>query len=180
MLTWFARRFLDKFQRDWDYDTTWQREMLEAGGYEAIAPMSGIQKAMKYRRDVPLDVWCTAGLVGARLGDCGPCLQLGVKMALHEGVPEQTIAAVLSGNREAMSESVRLAYDFTRSVLARDGQDGPLREALEQRYGKRGIISLAYVIATSRFYPDMKYALGHGHTCSLVRVGNADVVPQPV
>lgn len=101
-------------------------------------------------------------------------------MALHEGVPQQTIAAVLSGNREAMSEPVRLSYDFTRSVLARDGQDGPLREALEQRYGKRAIISLAYTIATSRFYPDLKYALGAGHACSRVRVGDLDVIPQPV
>jgi hypothetical protein len=135
---------------------------------------------MKYRRDIPLDVLATAGLVGARTGDCGPCLQLGVKMALSEGVPQQTIAAVLSGDRAAMSEPVRFAYDFTRSILARDGQDGPLREALEQRYGKRGIISLAYVIALSRFYPDMKYVLGHGHTCTRIQVGNLDVVPQPV
>ncbi|MBV8637525.1 MAG: hypothetical protein JO322_05525 [Candidatus Eremiobacteraeota bacterium] len=180
MLTWFARRFLDKFEREWDYDTTWQREMLDAGGYGAIAPISGIQKAMNYRRDIPLDVWCAAALAGARTGDCGPCLQLGVKMALREGVPQQTIAAVLSGDRAAMSESVRIAYDFTRSILARDGQDGPLREALEQRYGKCALISLAYVIALSRFYPDMKYVLGHGHTCSRVRVGDLDIVPEPV
>ena len=180
MLTWFARRFLEKFEREWDYDTSWQREMLDAGGYEAISPMSGIAKAMKYRRDIPLDVWSTAGLVGARLGDCGPCLQLGVKMALREGVSQQTIAAVLSGDRAAMSGPVRIAYDFTRSVLARDGQDGPLREALEQRYGKRAIISLAYVIATSRFYPDMKYVLGAGHACSRIHVGNMEVIPQPV
>ncbi len=179
MLTWFARRFLDKFEREWGYDTSWQREMLDAGGYEAVAPMSGIAKATKYRRDIPLDVWCAAALVGARIGDCGPCLQLGVKMALREGVPEQTIAAVLSGDRAAMSEPVRIAYDFARSVLARDGEDGPLREALEQRYGKRAIISLAYVIALSRFYPDMKYTLGHGHACSIVHVGNLDVIPQP-
>ncbi|HET7813611.1 MAG TPA: hypothetical protein VFL13_04495 [Candidatus Baltobacteraceae bacterium] len=180
MLTWFAKRFLAKFERQWGYDTSYARDMLDAGGYEAIAPMFGIQKVTKYRRDIPNDVLATAGLVGVRAGDCGPCLQLGVKMALHEGVPQQTIAAVLSGDREAMSESVRLSYDFTRSVLARDGQDGPLREALEQRYGKRAIISLAYTIAASRFYPDLKYALGAGHACSRVRVGDLDVIPQPV
>ena len=180
MLAWFARRYLEKFEREWGYDTSYAREMLDAGGYEAIAPVSGIQKAAKYRRDVPLDVYYTAGLIGVRSGDCGPCLQLAVKMALREGVPEQTIAAVLAGDRDAMCEPVRIAYDFTRSVLARDGQETPLREALQKRYGKRAIISLAYAIATSRFYPDLKYALGAGHACSRIRVGDAEVVPLPV
>ncbi len=180
MLTWFARRYLEKFEREWNYDTSYAREMLDAGGYEAVAAISGIQKAAKYRRDVPLDVYYAASLIAVRSGDCGPCLQLATSMALRAGVPERTIAAVLSGDRDAMSEPVRIAYDFARSVLARDGQDAPLREALQKRYGKRAIISLAYGIATSRFYPDLKYALGAGHACSRIRVGEVEVVPQPV
>lgn len=180
MLAWFARRYLDRFEREWSYDMSYAREILDAGGYEALAPISGIQKAMSYRRDVPTDVLVTAKLVATRSGDCGPCLQLGATMASRAGVPDATIAAVLEGDRDAMSEPVRLAYDFTRAVLARDGWDGPVRDELEKRYGKRAMISLAYAIATARFYPDLKYALGAGHACSRVRVGNIDVVPQPV
>lgn len=44
MLTWFAKRFLAKFERQWDYDTTYARDMLDAGGYEAIAPMFGFRR----------------------------------------------------------------------------------------------------------------------------------------
>lgn len=180
MLTWFARRYLDRFEREWSYDMSYARDVLDAGGYEALAPLSAIQKVMGYRRDVPADVLFTAKLVGTRSGDCGPCLQLVASMASRAGVPDATIAAVLSGDRDAMSEGVRLCYDFTKAVLARDGWDGPSRAALEKMYGKRAMISLAYAIATSRFYPDLKYALGAGHACTRVRVGSVDVEPQPV
>ena len=180
MLTWFARRYLDRFEREWSYDMGYARAVLEAGGYEAIAPLSGIQKAMSYRREVPTDVFFTAKMVSTRSGDCGPCLQLVAEMASRAGVAQKTIAAVIAGDRDAMPEPVRLAYDFTRAVLARDGWDGPAREALERRYSKRAMISLAYAIATARFYPDFKYALGEGHACERVRVGNLEVVPRPV
>jgi alkylhydroperoxidase family enzyme len=180
MLTWIARRFLDTFEREWSYDVSYAREILDVGGYEALAPINGIQKAMSYKRDLPADILFTSRIVTTRAGDCGPCLQLVVKMAQRGGVSDKTIAAVLSGDRDAMTDDVRLAYDFTRAVLARDGWDGPAREALLSKYGKRAMISLAYAIATARFYPDFKYAIGAGHACSIVRVGNVDVVPQPV
>jgi hypothetical protein len=180
MLTWFVRRYLDRFDREWSYDSDYARDILDAGGFEAIKPLQAIQKVMSYKRDIPAELLFTAGIVGTRSGDCGPCLQLVTKMALRAGIPQSTLAAVISADRDAMTEPVRLVYDFTRSVLARDGWDGPAREALEKRYGKRAMISLAYVIATSRFYPDVKYALGAGHACSRVQVGNLSIVAQPV
>lgn len=178
MLTWFVKRALDAFEREWDYDVDYMREMLAQGGVEAVMPMNGMMKIGKYRRDVPANVYYAAKLLATRNGDCGPCLQLGARMAQREGVLPETIRAILAGDREAMSDAVRLAYDFTKAVLARDGWDGAAREELRKRYGPRAIISLSYGIASGGFYPAFKYALGAGHACQKIRVGDLEVIPQ--
>ena len=180
MLTWFFKRWLDRFEAEWDYDVSYMRQVLEDGGAEALAPMNAMAKVQKYRRDVPPDVLFTAALLATRNGDCGPCLQLGVKMAQRAGVAPEVLRSVLAGDRESMPEPVRLSYDFTRAVLARDGWDGAAREELRNRYGPRAIISLAYAIATGGFYPSFKYALGAGHACERIRVGDLEVVPLPL
>jgi hypothetical protein len=39
------------------------------------------------------------------------------------------------------------------------------------RWHERGLISLAFALTASRFYPTVKYALGHGKTCTRVSIG---------
>lgn len=180
MLTWMFRKWLDRFESEWDYNVDYMRRVLAEGGPEALAPMRAMASVQKYRRDVPPDVLYTAALLATRNGDCGPCLQLAVKMAQRAGVAPGVLRAVLAGDREAMPEPVRLSYDFTRAVLARDGWDGAAREELRTRYGPRAIISLSYAIAAGGFYPNFKYALGVGHACERIRVGDLEVVPQPL
>ena len=55
--------------------------------------------------DVPLDLYCAVGLTGAVSADCGPCTQLGVTMALREGVP---------GAAEALASGDDLEFQFVR------------------------------------------------------------------
>jgi hypothetical protein len=45
-----------------------------------------------------------------------------------------------------------------------------LRAEVMRRWGRRGLVSLALTMAASRVFPDVKYVLGHGHACTLVRV----------
>ena len=177
MFSWIAKQFIDKFGREWNYDVSYMHQMLSEAGPEAVFAMSGLQKIQSYRRDVPADVYSAAAMLATRNGDCGPCLQLVVKMAERAGVPASTIRAVLAGDREAMPEHVQLTYDFTKAVLARDGWDGPAREELRKRYGPRAIISLSYAIALGGFYPAFKYAYGAGHACQRVRIGDIEVAP---
>jgi len=180
MFNWFAKRYLDRFGRQWEYDVSYMHDVLDAGGLEAIKPMMALQKVSAYRADCPPQALFTAGIVAARAGDCGPCLQLGVKMAERGGMQPAQIAAVLTQDRDAMSEDVRIAYDFARAAIARDGWDRPAREAVVRRFGKRAMIAMCYAIAVAGFYPAFKYALGAAHTCQRIHVGNTDVVPAPV
>jgi hypothetical protein len=180
MLKWFAGKWLDKFGRDWDYDVTYMHDVLDAGGYEAMKPMMALQKVAAYKGDCPRDALFAASIVAARAGDCGPCLQLGVKMAERAGMPPAQIEAVLTQNREVMTEDVGVAYDFARAAIARDGWDVPAREAVVRRFGKRALIAMSYAIAVAGFYPAFKYALGAAHTCQRIRVGSTEVAPLPV
>ncbi|MGB6985242.1 MAG: hypothetical protein WBD74_04600 [Candidatus Aquilonibacter sp.] len=180
MLKWFAKQWLDKFEREWEYDVSYMRDVLDAGGFEALKPIMALQKVQAYRADCPRDALFAASLVAGRAGDCGPCLQLGVKMAERAGMPLEQIAAVLTQDRDAMSEDVRVAYDFARAAIARDGWDVPAREAAVRRFGKRAMIAMSYGIAVAGFYPAFKYALGAAHACQRIKVGSTEVAPLPV
>jgi len=54
-----------------------------------------------------------------------------------------------------------------------------------KRWGKLGLISIAFAITASRIYPTVKYALGHGKACSRIVVGGTPLrfdhgrVPEP-
>jgi hypothetical protein len=177
MLKFLAKQFLDRFEREWGYDVSYMREALDAGGYAAIKPMNALQQIAGYDGGCPPQVLWTAGIVASRAGDCGPCLQLTVKMAERAGMPAEQIRAVLTHDRDAMNGDVRIAYDFTRSVLARDGWDQPAREEIVRRYGRPALIGISYRIALAGFYPAFKYAYGAGHTCERITVGTFDVAP---
>jgi len=46
----------------------------------------------------------------------------------------------------------------------------PLRDEIVRRWGKAGLVDIAMSLTTAQMYPTLKYALGHGKTCSRVTV----------
>jgi len=174
MLRWLLRKRIDAFDRDYGYDSSYMREILSADPDAAIK-LSKVMGLARYRKGVPADVYSAAGLVGTMAEDCGPCTQLGVTMAEREGVAPEVLRAVLSGDTRAMSEDVLLAYRFAHAVLAHDTEANPLRERIVAKWGERGLISLGFALTMARFFPTLKYAMGHGQACSRVKVGGTSV-----
>ena len=70
-----------------------------------------------------------------------------------------------------MTDAAKLAFRFAKATLAHDPAADALREEIEQRWGKRALISLAFAITAGRVYPTVKYALGHGKACQRLTVG---------
>ena len=169
MLGWLMKRRLDAFERDTGYDVSYVREML-AADVNSVMAFFKVQGMSRYRKNVPADVWYAAGLVGALAEDCGPCTQLGVTMAEREGVAPDTLRAIVAGDLRAMSDDVVLAYRFAKASLAHDLAADELRDEIVKRWGQRGLISLAFALASSRVYPTVKYALGHGKACTRLTV----------
>ena len=176
MLKWLVRRQLDAFEQAFDYDVTYLREMLDTSwrGFRAFAP---VMKMAAYHEDVPIEAWYAASIVAIVAEDCGPCTQLAVTTAEREGVPPAVLRGILAGDEQAMGENAALGVRYARAVLAHDPQADALREQIVQRWGERALLSLALGIAAARVFPTVKYALGHGKTCSRIRVGNMETSP---
>jgi hypothetical protein len=176
MLSWLMKRRLDAFERDTGYDASYVREML-AADVNAVMTLFKVQGMARYRKDVPREPWYAAALVGVLAEDCGPCTQLGITMAEREGVNPDTLRAVVAGDLRAMPDDVVVAYRFAKASLAHSPAADELRSEVVERWGQRGLISLAFALASSRIYPTVKYALGHGKACTRLTVGGK---PLPV
>jgi hypothetical protein len=170
MLKWFLRRWIGKFERTWNYDATYLRELIDADP-SAMLAFGKVQGLTKYRKDVPLAAWSAAGLVAVMAEDCGPCTQLGIDMAEREGVDPAILRAVVARDYAAMPYEVALAARFTEATLRHAPQADDLREEVVRQFGKRGLISLAFAMVSARLFPTLKYALGHGKACTRVTVG---------
>ena len=109
--------------------------------------------------------------------DCGPCTQLVIDMAQRNGVDPAILRAIVARDVTAMSFDVALAFRFAEATLRHAPEADDLREEVVRQFGKRGLISLSFAIVASRIYPTLKYALGHGRTCTRVTVGGR---PQPI
>ena len=174
MLKWLLKRRLKAFEKRWGYDTGYMRTVVDEAGVGAVMPMNGLQ-GLKYRRDIPVDVYYGATLTAGKAADCGPCLQLGVKMAEDAGVSPQTIRAILAEDRAALSPQVLLGIDLAKATIARDFSSEQAREEIVRRWGMRALMSIAYGIVSAQAYPTIKYAIGYGKACSRVKVGGIDV-----
>ena len=175
MIKWMVQRAIDKFERDWKYDASYMRDMIDASPRAAWL-FSRAAALGKFRRDIPLDPWFAAGITAVRHEDCGPCTQLGVAMAERAGVSPTVLRAVLADDPDAMPPDVALAWKFTRATLAHDAAADEYREAIVKRWGRLALVSLAFAITASRIYPTVKYALGHGQACMRVVVAGTPVL----
>jgi hypothetical protein len=175
MIRWALRKALDRFERDWNYDASYVRGMIDASPHAAWL-FSRAAALGRFRQDLPIEAWCAAGITAVRHEDCGPCTQLAVTMAERAGVDPVILRAVLADSPYSMPPDVALVWRFTRATLAHDAAADAYREAIEDRWGRRALISVAFAITAARIYPTVKYALGHGKACTRVVVGGTPVV----
>jgi hypothetical protein len=169
-------RVVTGFEKTWNYDATYMRELLDAGSGRFLRFM--MIPALGRGDAAPAAALAAAGIAGTLSEDCGPCTQIGVDMATKGGVKPEVLRAILSGDQTAMGPDASLAYRFASASLARDMERAdPLREEIVRRWGKKGLVDIGLAIMTARMYPTLKYALGHGKACSRVVVAGA---PTPV
>jgi hypothetical protein len=177
MMKWLIHRRLRAFEKQFGYDASYMHHVLDIdmGAFMKFARATAVGR---HRRDVPLDLFAAVGLTGTLVADCGPCTQIGVTMALREGVPGATIARLLRGDEAEMTEPTRLGYRFARAVLARSPEADELREEIARRHGPRAVISLGLALVASQLYPTFKYAIGYGHACQRIEVEGRTITPK--
>jgi len=119
------------------------------------------------RRITTPDVWHAAGLAAAMAEDCGPCVQIHVNLALKDKVDPDLLRSLVAGDLDRVPAPVASAFRYgdavARGLLADD-----LRDEIRKAWGERGLVELAFTIATARFYPAVKRGLGYARTCERV------------
>ena len=173
MLKAYLSRWLDKFEKTFNYDASYMRYVLRE------SPTSLLKFAMGTRaadvKAAPHEALIAAGLVGTLAEDCGPCTQVGVDIALANGVDPKVLKGILAGDAAAMGDKAWLAYRFAKASLARDMEAcDPLRDEIVSRWGDKALVAIGLSIVASRMYPTLKYALGYGKACSKVVVAGED------
>src|SRR5262245_11419410 len=163
MIRWLFNRMINGFEAQYGYDATYMREILAASP-AGFLKFTVAQVMNLHREKVAPDAWHAARIAAARHEDCGPCTQLVVNLALEARVDPVVVRAVVARDFARMSPDASLGVRLAEATLAHAPTDDLRAEALE-RYGERGLISLAYAIAVPRIYPTIKRVLGHAHTC---------------
>jgi hypothetical protein len=160
-----SRGALRAFGQHYDYDVTYLEELADMSPgafhvFEAAMPLGQYQKA------APTELLTIVKIAAIRAEDCGPCTELGVKMAREAGVPEHIVRGALHGGKGLNAEQLD-AYNYARAVAVNEEMDPELLPRLKARWGDEVIAELAIAITGTRLYPTMKRALGHAKSCSL-------------
>jgi len=122
-----------------------------------------------HRRHLPREAFHLARLAATQGEDCGTCAQIAIYFARRDGVEPALLRAALSGDDAALPPLLADVRRFARIVAA--GDDAPeFRESLRAALGATAFVELSLAIATARFFPAFKRALGHAQSCQLVRI----------
>jgi len=172
MIRYLMHRIVARMERRYDYDAAYLHELADASP-TAFRKFAIAQLALRWRGQAPRDALHAAAIGGALVEDCGPCVQIASDQAVEEGMPAATIKALLSG--QMADPDAQLAFDYARALLnGGENLDG-LREQVDARWGRKGLIAVSFMAMAARNFPVLKRALGHAKTCQKVRVAGADV-----
>jgi alkylhydroperoxidase family enzyme len=137
MLKAIIKNRLDAYERNYGYDVSYVREVLDAdlSAFLRFAQLTGISS---YARDLPLEAQFAAKIIGTLAEDCGPCTQLMVTTAERAGVSADTLRALIRGDDGALGPDARLAVQFARAVLRRDPEADVFRDRARERWAGAG------------------------------------------
>jgi AhpD family alkylhydroperoxidase len=123
------------------------------------------------RKHTPADAYHAAGMAAAMIEDCGPCVQIHVNLALNDGVDAEVLRSLAARKVDKVPPHVALAFRYGEAI-GQGVMADEMRDEIRKLWGEKGLIELAFTIATARFYPGLKRGLGYAHTCERVIVND--------
>ena len=169
MITAFLERRLDRQEEQLGESLDWMRHILRRS-LAAFRKVVRFMPMADHRAVAPIDVWHVARIAAIRHEDCGPCLQIIVNEALHDGVAPAIVHAALSNDADALGPRLDLTRRFVMAVVAHADEAEDLRRQLVAEIRDDAMVDLALTIAGVRVYPTIKRALGYATSCKLVEI----------
>ncbi len=174
MIRWLLHTMTRKFEQRYRYDGGYMHEVFD------ISTSAGLRLSLlpllSQYRGPNVDVWAGAALASVLDGDCGPCAQLVVDMALEAGADAAQLASCVQGSPD-VSTATGLGYRFAKAAIEDKPEADALRQQLIERYGAEANVAAAFAAATSRAYPVLKRGLGHAASCQRLNIGTRHNIP---
>lgn len=168
MIRWLLHKMTRGFEARYQYNGDYMHEVYD------ISTIAGLRLSMlpvlSQYRGPNIDIWAGAALASTLDGDCGPCAQLVVNMALEAGANPEHLSQCVQGDA-ASAEAVGLGFRFAKAAINDLIETDDLREEIITGYGKEASLAAAFTAATSRAYPVLKRALGKGSACTALNIG---------
>lgn len=166
MLKHLVHRLLDHQERRLGASMDWLRDLYAVSprGFWQFARMRGM---LYHREALPERVWAVAHLAAAQCEDCGPCVDISMRLARQAGVEEREIRAVLEARDDALAAELALTRQFVVAVSHMDPGAETLRPAIRAAFGLKGEVDLAFAILSGRAIPILKRGLGQAVSCSI-------------
>ena len=174
MIKAFLKRGARKFGARYNYDPGYMLHVTDIST-EAGLRLAALPFFAGYRKPPAAAlVYAGAALASTLDGDCGPCVQLVVDMAIEGGVPREAVTACLRGSPESAGET-GLGFRFAQAAIADTPELDALRAEIEALHGKEAVVAASFASASGRVYPVLKRGLGFGAVCAKVRIGNDSI-----
>ncbi|WP_239113200.1 hypothetical protein [Shimia biformata] len=157
------------FGKRYDYNVNYMHSVIDvstgAGMALTLLPLVTQYKGPKSARAV----WAGALLASTLDGDCGPCAQLVVDIAVGQGVDGQALLAAIEGRLDEAGD-VGLGVRFAQAAISRSYEPNPFADTIKTRFGDKALVAASFAAASGRFYPVFKRGLGEGHACQRIEV----------
>lgn len=168
MIRWLLHKMTRQFESRYQYNGDYMHEVFD------VSTSAGLRLSMlplmSQYRGPNVDIWAGAALASVLDGDCGPCAQLVIDMAIESGANADDLARCVRGDIPNTA-AVGLGFRFAQAAIHDDPAADDLRAEIVSRCGEKASVAAAFAAATSRAYPVLKRALGHGAACAKLNVG---------
>lgn len=164
MMKWLLRRGARAFGRSYDYDVSYMLDVIDTSAGAGMR-LSAFPLISQYRGPkAAQQVWVGAIFASTIEGDCGPCAQLVVDMAVEAGADPAVLKQCFDGDAHQAGD-VGLGFRFAMAAIRGDLEVDDLQSQIEAKYGRRAVVAAAFAAGSGRFYPVFKRGLGYGHAC---------------
>ncbi len=175
MIRSFLRSQTRRFEQHYGYDAGYIHEIIETDARAGLR-LAAFQMLNRYQPPAAAQRVMAGALLASTLdGDCGPCAQLAVDMALEAGLDPADVRACLAGRPEAAGD-MGLGFRFATAVLMQGPEIDALRDEVARRFGPKAVVACAFGAAAGRCFPVLKRAMGHARTCSAVQVDGQSII----
>ncbi|WP_096086294.1 carboxymuconolactone decarboxylase family protein [Agaribacterium haliotis] len=157
---------IDAFESHYQYDGSYMRELL-ASSPTAYQLFSDFLPLAHYREQLTLEDYWLAKIAALQTADCGACLQLNIKMAREQGLPNALIRMVIKSDA-ALPEDLKQVASYARQLVGPEGVDKELMQHMRKRYSQGQLLEFGLCVASATVFPMIKRAIGATQSCSVI------------